>query len=325
MPLNATDRHFRAETTPPSISQLGAGLRNAYGRPADAFGAKGNLVHTSGYHRSRAWVLHSPDSRRGARDSSVRLALDQGGSDTDVSAFDFTPGEWGSPRNRRLMAELTRRVFAAAKARDPRLSNLREFAGTLDGETVVTFNCADGSLKDPFDSSHLDHVHGSFWRSRAAADHTGVLHVMLGTRAGLETREDLMFLANVKGTPEVFLTNGVTARWVSAQELPHILALHGEGTQPLTFGGKIREVAFQSMVGAVTGPRPERLGPDAELRAILDALGALEVSLSPEQLRLLVDAPHNRLTAADLPLLQQAAEAGVRRVLSPVDGGTPVG
>lgn len=323
MPLNVTDRWYRAETTPPTISRLGVGLCRAYNRPSGAFGAKGNLVHRSGYHRSRAWILHSPDSRHGARDGSVRQPLDQGGSDDDVSAFDFTPADWGSPRNRQLMAELTRRVFTAAKARDPRLSNLREFAGTLDGKTVITFNCADGSLKDPFDSSHLDHVHGSLWRSRAAADHAGILHVLLGTRAGLETGEDLMFLANVKGTGEVFLTNGISARWVSAEEYPHLLALHGEGTQPLTFGGQIREVAFQSMVGAVSGPRPQRLGPDEELQAILAALGELEVTLSDEQLQQLVDAPHNRLTAADLPVLQEAAAAGVRQVLGAVDGATP--
>lgn len=323
MPLNATDRYYRAETTAPSINRLGAGLRNAYERPADAFGAKGNLVHTSGYHRSRAWILHSPDSRSGARDYSVLQALDQGGSDDDVSAFDFTPAAWGSADNRAKMRVITSRVYAAAKARDPRLANLREFAGTLNGTSVVTFNCADGTLRDPFDSSHLDHGHGSLWRSRAAADHTGILHVMLGAPAGLVAGEDLMYFATVKGTAELFLTNGLTARWVSAQELPHLVALHAEGTQPLTYGGRIREVAFQSMVGAVTGPRPQRLGPDEELQAILAALGALEVALSPEQLQQLVDAPHNRLTAADLPVLQEAAAAGVRRVLGAVDGATP--
>ena len=323
MPLSVTDRFYQAETTPPSISRLGKGLRDAYSRPADAFGAKGNVFHRSGYHRSRAWVLHSPDSRFGVHDYSVRKALDQGGSDNDVSAFDFTPADWGSTRNRRLMVELTSRVHTAAKARDPRLSSMREFAGTLDGKNVVTFNCSDGSLKDPFDDTHLDHIHGSFWRSRATADHTGVLHVLLGARAALQDREDLMFLANVKGTDEVFLTNGITARWVSAEEFPHLVALHGEGTQPLTYGGKIREVAFQSMVGAVTGPRPERLGPDEELAAILAAVGSTEVTLSPEQLAAIIDAPHNRLTAEDLPLLQEAAEAGVRRVLGAVDGATP--
>ncbi len=79
--------------------------------------------------------------------------------------------------------QLTRegqRVYDAAKARDPRLAGLREFAGTIDGVNVITFNCADGSLKSPFDRSHLDHTHGSFWRSRAGNDHTGILQVLLG-------------------------------------------------------------------------------------------------------------------------------------------------
>lgn len=180
MTISSTDRFYRAETTPASIGRLGVALRAAYARPPDAFGAKGNLAHSSGYHRSRAWILHSPDSRRGAADYSVQYTLDHGGSENDVSAFDFTPGVWGTTSNRQMMIELTGRVLTAARVRDPRLSSLREFAGTLDGRNVVTFNCADGSLKAPFDSSHLDHVHGSFWRGRAASDHAGILAVLLG-------------------------------------------------------------------------------------------------------------------------------------------------
>lgn len=185
MAISALDPYYRAETTPVSVYRIGAALCAAYNQPADAFGAKGNLVHASGYHRSRAWILSSPDSRHGDDDYSVLKPLDQGGSDNDVSAFDFTPGVWGTAENRRRMAEITNRVYVAAKAGDRRLSNLREFAGTLDGRTVITFNCADGSLRAAFDSSHLDHVHGSFWRSRAANDHTGIAEIMLGAPTGV--------------------------------------------------------------------------------------------------------------------------------------------
>lgn len=180
MALSAADPYYRAETVPPSINALGRRLCAGFSRPPAAFGAKGNLVHYSGYHRSRRWILSSRDSRHGASDYSVRQQLDQGGDDNWVCAFDFTPGEWGSKRNRELMAVITRRVYEAAKRRDPRLAALREFAGTLDGRTVATFNCADGSTKSPFDASHLDHVHGSFWRSRSAQDHTGIAEIIMG-------------------------------------------------------------------------------------------------------------------------------------------------
>jgi len=180
MPLDPTDPYYIAEVTPASIGELGRGLCAAYNRPSSAFGSKGNTVHYSGYHRSRRWILRSTDSAYGSADYSVRQTLDKSGDENWISAFDFTPGSWGTPGNRALMRELTGRVYNAAKARDPRLSSLREFAGTINGTSVITFNCSDGSLKGAFDSSHLDHVHGSLWRSRAANDHSGILAVMLG-------------------------------------------------------------------------------------------------------------------------------------------------
>lgn len=185
MPLNPADPSYIAEITPASIAAMERPLCSAFDVGLFAFGAKGNTVHLSGYHRSRQWILNSPDSRYGSSDYSVTQALDKSGDWRWVSAFDFTPGAWGTADNRAKMRQITSRVYAAAKAHDPRLSSLREFAGTLDGINVVTFNCADGSLKTPFDRSHLDHCHGSFWRSRAANDHTGIVEVMLGAPTGV--------------------------------------------------------------------------------------------------------------------------------------------
>lgn len=185
MPLSPSDPYYVAEVTPASIAAMERPLCSAYRVGLDAFGAKGNLVHYSGYHRSRQWILNSPDSRYRSSDYSVTQSLDKSGDQRWVSAFDFTPGSWGTQDNRNRMIVITKRVRAAARARDPRLANLREFAGTEDGRNVVTFNCSDGSAKSPFDSSHLDHVHGSFWRSRAANDHTGIVEVMLGAPTGV--------------------------------------------------------------------------------------------------------------------------------------------
>ncbi len=214
MPLSVNDPSYKAETVPASIAAMEQPLCSAYGVGLYAFGAKGNLVHYSGYHRSRQWILSSPDSNYGSRDYSVTQSLDKGGDERWVCAFDFTPGSWGTAENRRRMVEITRRVYTAAKARDPRLSSLREFAGTLDGKTVVTFNCADGSLKGAFDSSHLDHVHGSFWRSRAGNNHSGILQVLLG-----QQEEPMPYLAKVelgdgRGLA-VVLTDNIHCRWVT--------------------------------------------------------------------------------------------------------------
>jgi hypothetical protein len=178
--INTRDVRYLSEVVPPSINALGRALRETFHCPADSFGAKGNEFHNYGYHRSTNWIRNSPDSRDRGQDYSIQGGLNQAADGNWIGAFDFTPGSWGSPRNRQLMSEITNRVYTAAKARDPRLANLYEFAGTLDGKHVITFKCADGSLKNPFDSTHLDHVHGSLWRSRAANDHTGILEVMIG-------------------------------------------------------------------------------------------------------------------------------------------------
>src|SRR5689334_1520749 len=99
MALNPNDPYYRAEVVPTSILVCGPPLRAAYGVGADSFGTKGNLTHASGYHRSRDWVLFSPDSVHKGQDYSVTQPLDQGGDGRDVSAFDFTPGAWGTADN----------------------------------------------------------------------------------------------------------------------------------------------------------------------------------------------------------------------------------
>lgn len=180
MAINMNDTYIKAEVVPASAKQLGSALCTYYGQPSGAFGCKGNDVHDSGYHRSRAWVLNSPDSQYGHNDYSVRQQPDLSGDPNLVSGWDFTPGGWGTPLNEQNMIQITSALLDAARNRDPRLASLREVAGTVDGRSVITFNCADGSLKSPFDSSHLEHIHGSWWRSMAANDHQGIFEIITG-------------------------------------------------------------------------------------------------------------------------------------------------
>jgi hypothetical protein len=178
--LSPNDKWYLREVIPDSVTTVGLVLRAAYGTGPDSFGSKGNLSHTSGYHRSREWVLNSPDSSYRSRDYSVVQGRDQGGDGRNVSAFDFTPGVWGTADNRAKMTLLTGRLVHAAQARDPRLADVREVAGTLDGRAVVTYDLGRQAFKTPFDSSHLDHVHVSLWRDGSGNDHSGVISVMLG-------------------------------------------------------------------------------------------------------------------------------------------------
>ena len=182
MSINPNDGYYKAEQTSPQILAMRSQLCSAYGVALSNFGAKGNLNHDSGYHRSRSWVLRSPDSQYGARDYSVTLPADVGNPD-DVAAFDFTPGTWGTTDNRNKMIVITRRVIEAMQRHDPRVANLREFAGTLDGKAVVTYDQSRNAFKAPFDSSHRDHGHGSIYRTRTRWSQQGIVDVMLGRPA----------------------------------------------------------------------------------------------------------------------------------------------
>lgn len=214
MTISSNDVFYQAEIIPPSIEAMAAPLCEAYGVGRDAFGDKGNLSHNSGYHRSRRWILQSGDSKYGPNDYSVRLDPDKHGDENWVSAFDFTPGVWGSSDNRAKMIQITKRMRAAAKAGDPRVRNLREFAGTEDGVNVVTIDMQTGGDRDPFDPSHLDHCHGSFYRERAAMDHSGIVQVMLGISAKKKRRSN-MFIINdpstFKGITQVAVEGGASA------------------------------------------------------------------------------------------------------------------
>lgn len=181
MPFPTSDRWYVNEYEPPTILAMAAPLCAHYGRPRAAFGCRGNTSHTYGYHRSRSFIVNSPYSSQKLGDYSIQSTLDTSEPDWNLcSGFDFVPGGWGTAENRRRMVELTTRLRKAALARDPAMSALREIAGTLDGRTVTRFRCSDGAILSPFDSSHLDHIHGSFWRSRAKLNHSGIVQIMIG-------------------------------------------------------------------------------------------------------------------------------------------------
>lgn len=262
MGINPNDGYYKAEQTSAEILAMRDPLCHAYGVGPAAFGAKGNLNHESGYHRSRAWILHSPDSPYGARDYSVLLAADKG-NDNDVAAFDFTPGVWGSPDNRRKMISITTRVVDALKRNDPRVSALREFAGTLDGVHVVTYDHSRGAFKTPFDSSHLDHCHGSIYRTMTRVNHAGIVSVILGQTMAEWTQQqinDVVF--TLTANPLHARLNVLEGNVASIMAKLDELATRPAGTVELT-SEQTATVADAARGGAVDGVGRLRLTVEA--------------------------------------------------------------
>lgn len=207
MPLNMNDPNVQAEVQPPALRQLGTWLKAHYGVGADNFGIKGDANHLSGYHRSRNTLVKTPGAS-GSGDYSIQHALDtQNMSWNDCSACDFTPHAWGSAENNRRMIDITNRMYAAALARDPRVQQCREFAGTFDGASVVRFRCDGGAIQSPFDSSHLEHGHWSFWRSRVNWSHQGLFEVITGEESAMR-----MILVAEQPGAQVWLSNMITRR-----------------------------------------------------------------------------------------------------------------
>ncbi|WP_412540806.1 hypothetical protein R8Z50_34310 [Longispora sp. K20-0274] len=156
-----------SESTPPGLAAFAEAVRAAFRLGEDDIRLKGDEEHTYGYHRSRNWIMVDGD---GDDDYSVQHPLDQGGEGNWSAAVDISL----APDR---MTAVTGRLLAAARAADPRLAAVREFYGTVDGRTVTGWDSAYHRAVTA-DDTHLSHVHLSFYRSLAGADHADVLAVL---------------------------------------------------------------------------------------------------------------------------------------------------
>lgn len=139
------------EYAPASIQGVFDRLRELRPRVGwELAGIVGDQAHVYGYHRARN-VLPPTDY-------SVVLKRDQGGPGDAASALDITPPDLEHQRR------LTRRLRGAITLRDPRVWRcVREVYGSLDGKTVWGWDLATDTASTS-DSSHLWHVHISFYR-----------------------------------------------------------------------------------------------------------------------------------------------------------------
>lgn len=126
-----------------------------------------------GYHHSREDLIR----RFGANGAySIKHALDKQGDAKAAAAFDLL---FGSDAQLFLA---TKRIYAAAKAKDPRVyMKVREFGGTRDGKNVTAYNITE-QRSISFDDSHLWHLHISVHRAYTedAAVLKGIADVLCG-------------------------------------------------------------------------------------------------------------------------------------------------
>lgn len=139
-----------AEYAPDALRWLGRELPAKLG--GQLSGIVGDRAHTYGYHRGRNYVS--------AGDYSRQLPEDRAGDGEAASAIDWS-------LNTSQMKLYTQRLVDATSRRDPRVRYLREFYGTTNGSSV-TGRIHDGEnagwRSGSSDSSHLWHIHMSFFR-----------------------------------------------------------------------------------------------------------------------------------------------------------------
>lgn len=257
-----TDAQLRSEPwwgreiVTPELVDFGTQLCKGLGVPRVNFGCKGDNAHLNGGHRSQEWILNSRFCT--SRSYSVEGGL-TGEQPRHISAFDITPA---TRADMLRISQNADRVVRAGK-----LEELVEWFGNTNNDLRV-----DGwnNIRDAVassDDSHLWHFHGRLGR-RYLRDRSvlgRVLNALLhGTAAAVSAPlaapaigDDMPALMRLDGQPHVFLTNGVQALWVQSEaELADRQTLHGDGTTPLGFGGKVRVVGRRALIGVVVGPVP---------------------------------------------------------------------
>jgi hypothetical protein len=165
------DRWYQREVTPHGLAELAHHLRVFYDVPDDNVGTRGNLIHYQGYHRSRAFVLHSPHCTDKTYSVSRTNGDHNGGDENFVSAIDIQV-----PRAELLA--MCKRLDAAIRA--GKLEKVTEWYGNLGGdERVDGYDNISNRLASS-DKSHLEHLHMSIDRGHADDDHSDLFTVLTG-------------------------------------------------------------------------------------------------------------------------------------------------
>lgn len=147
--------YWGREIVTDELRWLGAELCRRTGRPADAYGTKGNAAHLRGAHRSQEWILRSTYCTN--RTYTVQAGL-VGDQLRYVAGVDWTPGDV------EVMIAQSQRLMAAVKS--GALEEVRELYCNVDGDQVVDGwdNVRDRAASS--DSSHLWHWHLTLDRRR---------------------------------------------------------------------------------------------------------------------------------------------------------------
>jgi hypothetical protein len=181
----------------------------------------GILARKPGYHGTGAYIeSYYPD------DYSIVSSLNRGGNWRNyASALDWTFPD-AQDYDYSTISRYTRRLLASGKDMDdPRLDGLAEFYGCIDGR-VRGWDI--GSLTETTsDSSHLWHIHFSFWRSvcNDLASIWAIYTVLCGwtteqwrsnnTNYDGNRGEKVLYMLKQNDSPHVYVSDGINRRYLT--------------------------------------------------------------------------------------------------------------
>jgi hypothetical protein len=235
-----------------------------------------------GYHHSRNHLLQYG---AGWADKSMQHPWDKMGAADACSALDISLGTT-------QMKICTKRLIDAMVANDPRARALVEVAGTVNGTSTIAYDEKDGPHYEwGWDSTHMWHIHNSFWRRYA--DDAAALMDFARLFAGTTLEEPDMYPDSVK---------------IPAATVDVTLQPQGQTVNPSS--------------GDLEGFHMRRVGEiHKDLKAVLALLGAQQnvVILNEEQMATLANqittavvAADNSLTEADLPAIKEQVKQAFR-------------
>lgn len=247
------ESEWNDELAAPALATLARQLRTALHVPDDAVGIRGDINHLRGYHRSAAWVHRSAFCTDRSYSVSETPGNRSPGDVNWVCALDVG----GLPQDK--LIAMCQRVDAAV--RSGRFEKITEWYGNINGDQHVDGYDNIRNVLATSDSSHLVHLHLSFDRGRANEDHSDVFAILMGD--DMPTAEEL-WSHDIDSS-----TNNYTAAGALLDTTRRVGDLYNR-----VIPGIVQ--SFQAL--------------SAKLETLSQAVAAISIALTPEQLASLSDA-----------------------------------
>lgn len=211
------------------------------------------------------------------------------------------------------LADLARTLMAAKDNGVEAVKWLKYMNWTDENGTCRQENWKTGK-RVTVSSSDSGHIHLS---ARSDMDNVSTdgwdPYNLTTTNTTLSGDDDMPFLIQHNASTAVFLSDGITARWLTQEDYTDITkSLYPEGTIKLGFNGKIRIVGNRNLIGRILGPCPEDFQDLADSTSSLSVSDTQLDSIANKIGDKVVGAASNNLSDADKSVIVELVKQALR-------------